>query len=277
MNAHADIDTGLASPINGRDALGEPASRLRSPVTLGILAVLALAGIAVLMALGIWQLQRRVWKLDLIARVEQRIHAAPITVPGPGVWSRLDPVQEAYRHVSVTGRFLNDRETAVQAVTDIGPGFWILTPLRTADGAIYLVNRGFVPPERRDPATRAAANPAGEVTVAGLLRASEPKGGFLRTNDPPGNRWFSRDVEAIAAARGLSQVAPFFIDADATRGDAAGPVGGLTVVSFPNNHLVYALTWFALAALLAGASVFVARDEWRARHARRTGTAPGTR
>ena len=87
------------------------------------------------------------------------------------------------------------------------------------------------------------------MTVTGLLRASEPGGGFLRANDPARDRWYSRDVAAIARARGLGEVAPFFIDADATPNPGGYPVGGLTVVAFRNDHLVYALTWFGLAGL----------------------------
>jgi surfeit locus 1 family protein len=104
---------------------------------------------------------------------------------------------------------------------------------------------------------------AGETTVTGLLRMTEPKGALLRPNDPANGRWASRDVAAMGAARGLHNVAPYFIDADATPAPADAPRGGLTVIAFPNNHLVYALTWLALAVVLTGATVLVARDEWR--------------
>jgi len=134
----------------------------------------------------------------------------------------------------------------------------VLTPLRTTDGNVVLVNRGFVPPERREPATRRDAD-TGAVTVTGLLRMTEPKGAFLRTNDPSANRWYSRDVAAIAAARGLAPVAPFFIDADATLNPGGYPIGGLTVITFANNHLIYALTWFALAFMLANACLSIVR------------------
>lgn len=214
----------------------------------GFLLLLALAGIA----LGVWQLQRRIWKLDLIARVEAGTRAAPVAPPGPAQWPGLDVRASEYRRVVVTGSFEHDRETLVQALTVRGAGFWVLTPFRTPQGTI-LVNRGFVPAELRDPATRAAGQIAGPVTVIGLLRASEPKGGFLRSNDPAGDRWHSRDVPAIAAAKRIGQAAPFFIDADATPNPGGWPVGGLTVLRFNNNHLVYALTWFGLAGIsLAG-------------------------
>lgn len=220
-------------------------------------ALIAAIGLA---ALGVWQLERRVWKHELVAAVEARIHAAPVAAPGPGAWDAVDAKDDAYRRVTATGVFRHDRETLVQAVTDRGPGFWVLTPLETP-GFILLVNRGFVPKDRRDATSRAAGNVAGTVTVTGLLRVTEPGGAFLRSNDLVANRWFSRDVRAIAKARGLSNVAPYFIDADASPNPGNYPVGGLTVVRFPDNHLVYALTWFALCAL----SLFFAWRLWRIR------------
>jgi surfeit locus 1 family protein len=112
-------------------------------------------------------------------------------------------------------------------LTDLGSGYWVLTPLRQADGTVVLVNRGFVPPERRERGAHGAGDAETAATVTGLLRISEPKGSFLRRNDPARERWYSRDVAAIAAARGLKgAVAPYFIDADAG-GDAR--VGGAGV------------------------------------------------
>lgn len=199
-------------------------------------------------ALGVWQLERRAWKLDLIARVEARIHAPPRLLTDLSGLSDAD----AYRRVRLRGAFQNDRETLVQALTERGAGWWVMTPLRTPAGTV-LVNRGFVPASHRDPATRPP--PTGTIEVTGLLRASEPGGGFLRSNDPASGRWYSRDVAAIARARGLDEVAPVFIDSEAAPGSGY-PVGGLTVVAFRNAHLVYALTWFGLAALsLAGAAI----------------------
>ncbi len=223
-----------------------------------LVALLALLGVAGLIALGIWQIERRAWKLALIEHVEQRIHAVAVPMPAPASWPAIDAAHDEYRRVTVSGQFLHDRETLVQAVTEEGPGFWVLTPLQMADGAVVLINRGFVPPERRDPASRRDGNPTAPVAITGLLRLTEPKGGFLRSNDPGSNRWYSRDVEAIAAARGLPRTAPFFIDADATPNSGGYPRGGLTVVKFHNNHLIYALTWFGLAIMLAGAFVHAA-------------------
>ena len=207
-----------------------------------------------------WQVERRAWKLDLIATVDARVHAPAVPAPGPPDWAELSDADDAYRHVLAEGTWLRERDTLVQAVTELGSGYWVLAPLRTGAGWTVLVNRGFVPMGRTDPATVAASEPAGPVHVAGLLRPAEPGGGFLRRNDPAGNRWFSRDVAAIAAARGLAGVAPYFIDAEAGPDPAALPVGGLTVVAFRNAHLLYALTWFGLAALSAAGLVVVLRS-----------------
>ena len=220
-------------------------------------ALIAALGLA---ALGVWQIERRAWKHELVAAVDARIHAAPVPAPGPARWDAVNARDDAYQRVAATGTFRHDRETLVQAVTDRGPGFWVLAPLETP-GFTLLVNRGFVPNDRRDVATRAAGNVAGPVTVTGLLRVTEPGGAFLRSNDPAGGRWFSRDVTAIARARGLRNAAPYFVDADASPNPGGYPLGGLTVVRFRDHHMVYALTWFALSAL----SLFFAWRLWRIR------------
>lgn len=215
------------------------------------LAIAALVGFAVLLGLGTWQIHRLEWKRALIARVEARVHAHPADAPSPDQWSRDGADAYEYRRVALRGRYLHERETLVQAVTGLGGGFWVMTPFRTADGYDVLINRGFVPPAHRYPGTRPQGQIKGEATVIGLLRKSEPKGGFLRTNDSATNRWYSRDVAAIAAARNLPRCAPYFVDAEALEPAVAGaPTGGLTVVAFANDHLQYALTWFALALMI---------------------------
>jgi surfeit locus 1 family protein len=245
-----------------------PASRRQrlSPtlVVLGVLLIVLFAG------LGTWQVYRLQWKLDLIARVESRVHAAPVAPPSRERWAQVTPQSDEYRHVRLAGTYLYEFTTPVQALSELGSGYWLVTPLCTAGGTIVLVNRGFVPVEQGGPKhysprqAQGAACPAtgNPVEVSGLLRISEPGGGFLRHNDPAGNRWYSRDVAGIAASRGLSNVAPYFVDA-ARDQDPAGapdhPTGGLTVISFPNSHLAYALTWYALALMVAAALWWVAR------------------
>ncbi|TSD87888.1 SURF1 family protein [Mycobacterium sp. KBS0706] len=235
------------------------AHRPRSTASLIVLGAASLAVFVGLLALGVWQVERRAWKLDLIARVDQRVAAAPVAPPSD--WARVDADRDEYRHVRISGRFLNDREAQVAASTVKGAGYWVMTPLQADDGTVVLVNRGFVPTENRDPATRAAGQIEGPVTITGLLRITEPKGGFLRSNEPAAERWYSRDVAAIAAARRLTNVAPYFIDADATPNPGGLPIGGLTVIAFPNSHLIYAITWFGLAALLAFGVGYAVRSE----------------
>lgn len=242
-------------------------SSRRASLTLAAICVLTLVAVVTFATLGTWQVQRRAWKHDLIARVDARIHADAVPAPGRADWPALDAGGDAYRRVFATGTFADDRETLVQAVTELGGGYWVMTPLVGTDGSTILVNRGFVPVEKRDPTTREIGRRAGETRVTGLLRMSEPGGGFLRHNDPASDRWYSRDVAAIAAARRLGPTAPYFIDADATPNPGGYPVGGLTVVAFSDNHLVYALTWFALAIMAAAGGAYVIRDGMRWRDA----------
>lgn len=234
-------------------------------------AVLALVGAALLLgflALGTWQVERRAWKLALIERVDQRVHAAPVAPPPASRWPTVNAAEHEYLPVTLQGRWLPDKTVLTQAVTELGAGFWVLTALQQADGTQVLVNRGFVPQEQRAQ-WQAATPPEGPANVQGLLRMSEPDGGFLRANDPAQQRWHSRDVAAIAQALQLPNAAPFFIDAglpattpSATPG-TGWPRAGLTVVRFRNTHLVYALTWYGLALMVVVAFWTVARYERR--------------
>lgn len=224
-------------------------------------AVVCLLLVAVFCSLGVWQVRRLAWKTALIAEVDARLDAAPAPAPGPDHWRGVSRERDQYRRVTVRGAFLHDRETLVQAVTDAGPGYWVITPLVTPGGYTVLVNRGFVPPERSAPGARTPGTTSGEQQVTGLLRITEPHGGFLRANDPRHDRWRSRDVAAIAARRGLSHFAPYFIDADASPNPGGWPRGGLTVVRFANSHLAYALTWFTLALGSAIGLALVLRDD----------------
>jgi surfeit locus 1 family protein len=244
-----------AARDTARDSLPR---RTRSAWTLALGAGLALA-FAGFVALGVWQLQRMAWKQALIARVDARVAAEPVAPPGRDTWPTVGEASHGYLRVRLDGEFLPVPETRTQAVTALGGGAWLLAPLRTVDGAIVLVNRGFVPSGER-----AAPPPAGAVSIVGLLRTSEPDGGFLRDNDPTGGRWYSRDVAAIARTRGLpvDDVAPFFVDAFAVNGadaavlngNVAWPRAGMTVIRFRDPHLTYALTWFGMALLTAFAA-----------------------
>jgi surfeit locus 1 family protein len=230
------------------------ARKIAGLVAFDLVAILLVAG---LVALAVWQVHRRDWKLDLIARVEARAHAAPAPAPGPERWPAISAASDEYRRVVASGTWRQERPALVRAVTELGEGYWVMTPLARDDGTTILVNRGFVPAENRDPAAWQAPRSAGPFTVTGLLRMSEPGGGFLRSNEPAADRWYSRDVGAIAATHGMAEAAPYFIDAERVPGETGLPVAGLTVLSFSNNHLVYALTWAILAMMAAAGAIFV--------------------
>jgi surfeit locus 1 family protein len=237
------------------------AHRPRSNATMALVLGLALLAFSGFVALGLWQVQRLGWKEALIARVDRQLKAAPVPAPTADV----TPTREAdeYKRVTVQGRYDYGHEATVRASTALGGGYWVLTPLQRADGSWVIINRGFVPQEMR------AQIPRGEESagVVGLLRLSEPGGSLLQSNMPAQGRWYSRDVAAIAKAQGLAgPVAQFFIDAQVTPQTAnAWPRPGLTVVQFRNDHLFYALTWFALAAIMAVAMAYLVIDERRAR------------
>lgn len=247
---------------------GAPVAARRTLLRRGALAVLGLLLFCGFLALGTWQVQRRAWKLALIERVEQRVHAAPVALPPPAGWPEVSATSHEYQAVVVEGRWIGGATVLVQAVTELGNGFWVMTPLQRADGTQVWVNRGFVPDTQRERWLAGGGGPAdtGPQRVEGLLRMNEPVGGFLRTNDPAQQRWYSRDVVAMSQLRQLPQAAPFFVDAGLPghRGAAGeGPRGGLTVIRFANSHLVYAITWYTLALMVVGAAWAVARLERR--------------
>nr|WP_272212588.1 SURF1 family cytochrome oxidase biogenesis protein [Marinicella sp. W31]MDC2878502.1 SURF1 family protein [Marinicella sp. W31] len=158
-------------------------------------------------ALGIWQVYRLQWKLSLIEAVETRVEAPAVPAPGPAEWPDITREKDAYRHVTATGKLLNSQEVQIYYPTELGPGYFVMTPLLRPDGTFVLINRGFVPEEKRDPVTRVA--PEGEVTISGLLRMSEEKGWlFSRANDPKNGNWYRRDVGSIMATKGLMPAAP---------------------------------------------------------------------
>lgn len=228
--------------------------------------VLSLVAIVILVGLGVWQLQRLSWKEALIAAAETRSHAAPAPLPPKADWPRLKPADYEYAHVQARGIYDYDhQEFLFGSLSEPhgrydGVGYFVMTPLKLADGGAVIVNRGFVPE-----AMKAAADqgPRGEVEVAGLMRASERRNFFTPADEPQRNLYFARDTQALARGMGLQEYAPFMIDADA--GPDPLPQGGETRLSFANNHLGYAFTWFGLAAALAGVYGAFAWGRLRAR------------
>ena len=223
-----------------------------------------LAALAILLGLGTWQLQRRVWKEGLIAQIEARAYGAPGGILPEPRWAAWQREADEFRKVRVTGTFLHGQEALVHGLAPASrgapvQGFYVFTPLRLSDGSEVMVNRGFVPTELADPAARPESQPSGEVAVTGIVRAPEDRGWFLPDDIPGRNRFFARDPRAIGAAKGLERLAPFYVEADATPNPGGWPQGGQTRLELPNNHLQYALTWYGLALTLVAVFVAFAR------------------
>jgi len=237
----------------------------------------ALLVFAVLIALGIWQIERKASKEALIAALTERVAAPPQTLPAAKDWTTLNRASDEYRRVKFTASFDNASEALVFAAAtafrpDVtNPGDWVFTPARLNDGRLIVVNRGFVPDTRRDPKSRPQGQIAGPIEIAGALRWPDERHWFTPSDDPARNLWFTRDPAGIAAAKGLDpkMVAPFYVEQEAPAPPGGLPLPGKLVIVLPDNHLQYALTWFGLAAVLA--AVF---GSWAATSGRRT-SAPG--
>lgn len=213
--------------------------------------------LAILIALGLWQLERKAWKEALLSAVDARAFGAPVSAPAETAWPDWSPARDEFRRVELRGTFLHDREIQLHGLAEERrgqalQGFYVFTPLRRSDGSLVMVNRGFVPTALRAPATRGAGRPDGAVEVVGLLRNPEVRGAFVPPNDAAKDDWFVRSLAEMAAGRSLERLAPFYVDADSTPNPGGWPRGGQTRVNLPNDHLQYALTWFGLALTLVG-------------------------
>jgi len=216
------------------------------------LTALMLAGLALLIGLGVWQLKRLEWKQGLIAQIEARTKGPPITLEDAVALAGQgrDP---SYYRVRVDGRFHHAKERYLYAVSEGRVGWHVITPLETEDGDIVLVDRGFVPDELKDPSARALGQVENVVTVTGIARSPETQTLFTPDNEPKVNRWFWRDLGGMARSMfpaGTIDVAPFFLEADKSEVPGFWPEGGQTRLEIPNNHLQYAITWFLLGACL---------------------------
>lgn len=214
------------------------------------LTALMLAAFALLIGLGVWQLQRLEWKQGLIAQIEARTKGPPIALEDAVAYvgEGRDP---SYYRVRVDGRFHHAKERYLYAVSEGRVGWHVITPLETEDGDVVLVDRGFVPDELKDPSARALGQVGNVVTVTGIVRTPETQAVFTPDNEPKVNRWFWRDLAGMARSMfpaGTTEVAPFFLEADKSELPGGWPEGGQTRLEIPNNHLQYAITWFLLAA-----------------------------
>lgn len=229
------------------------APRWRTLIAPGIASAICLA---ILLGLGFWQLARKAEKEALIATIIERSKAEPpAALPAFDAWN---PKADEFRRVITTGSFANDKETLVHGLAPGDTpgralqGYYVITPLKREDGTTVLINRGFIPTELKRQEDRQAGQVAGMTSITGILRASEARGLFVPAPDPARGEWFNRDIAGIAAAKGLGEVAPYMVEADATANPGGWPRGGQLRVDLPNNHLQYAFTWFGIAACLIG-------------------------
>jgi surfeit locus 1 family protein len=221
------------------------------------LLIPALLAFLVLIGLGTWQLQRKAWKEGLIATLDAQLAAPPIALPPSAAWSSLDQRRAEYRRVTLTVAFDNAKEALVFAAPSAfrpdvtSPGYWVFTPARLADGAIVMVNRGFVPEGRQDPITHPEGQLSGPLQIVGVMRWPEGRHWFTPNDDPAHNLWFARDPQTIADAKGVGPVVPFYVEQVSPVPPGGLPQPGKLVVKLPDNHLQYALTWYGLAIVLA--------------------------
>lgn len=217
------------------------------PLWVDALLLLVAGGIFVtLITLGNWQVRRLYWKLDLIEQVEARAYGTPVSVP------ETDDVPE-YLRVQASGSYRHDLSLRIKAVTELGPGYWVMTPLVGGDHTLW-VNRGFVPTGVSEATIR---QPEGLQQVVGLMRLTRPEGTLLEKNDPEAGRWFSPDIPVMNATQDIAARSSFYIDAERAAPIGDWPQGGLTKLDFKNDHLSYALTWYAMAALFFAAMGYV--------------------
>jgi surfeit locus 1 family protein len=247
-----------------------PAPPIRRSVL--VTSLFAAVALAILLALGTWQLQRLTWKEALIATLEERLAAPPVALPPARDWEKLDAGRDEFLRVAFTGQFENDKEALVYTTGSSmrsdtsGPGYWVLTPIRLADGRTVIVNRGFVPEGRQDPASRRDGLVSGNVDVIGVLRWPEPPNLFTPAGEPARNLWFARDSTAIAAAKGIPDAAPFYVEMEGPVPPGGLPHPAAVRPTLPNSHLGYAITWFGLAAMLVGVYAAWMIGRWRGRN-----------
>ena len=209
------------------------------------------------LSLGVWQMERRAWKRDILDRIATNQAAAPLTLDE---LLKGDPLRFEYGRVRVSGSFLHDKEfyLAARNLKD-KVGMQVVTPLRADDGIIVLFDRGWIPSEKKEPTKRAEGQLPGKVELVGIVRRSQIKRQFAPDNDPARNFWFHVDVPVMRQMAGGAAdpvLDKFFLEADATANPGGVPIGGQTRLDIPNDHLQYAITWFLIA--LSGAGVYLA-------------------
>ena len=226
------------------------APRRKLSVLTGIALLVALA---ILLSLGTWQVERLQWKEKLLADITERREAPPASLADiEGIAAKGEDID--YRHMTASGEYVNSKERHFFATWHGQTGFYVYTPLQLADGRYLFVNRGFVPYDNKEPEMRMQGQLTDQQTVTGLARAKLPgkPSWVVPDNDVAKNIFYWKDLDVMASSVGLDKAAvvPFFVDADDTPNPKGLPIGGVTDVDLPNNHLQYAFTWYGLAATL---------------------------
>jgi surfeit locus 1 family protein len=198
--------------------------------------VFGLGGTAILVSLGVWQVQRLTWKEGLIAELEAKLAEAPVALP-----ETPTELRDEYTRVRVGGRFGPEELHVITSARPWGPGFRVIAPFETEDGRRVLVDRGYVPDEAKD-----APRSPGEATVTGALLWPDETGFDTPEPDLGANIWFARDAAAMAEALGT---APVMIVAEDGAAEGEFPAARPVTVNLRNDHLQYAVTWFSLAVI----------------------------
>lgn len=231
--------------------------------------VVAAAAFAVLIALGVWQLERKVWKENLIATLAERMSAAPSPLPPRAEWQSLAAASDEFRRIRMRAQLDPQREARVYSGgaglrDDVkGPGYFAFAPARLSDGSIVVVNRGHVDNHNPDASLKPIAVPDTAVEIVGVLRWPEPGGSFVTPHSERQDLWFVRDHRAMAARYGWGEVAPFYTEMESPTPAGGVPRPGKLTVKLRNDHLGYALTWFGLAAVLVGVFGLWVRSRWQ--------------
>jgi cytochrome oxidase assembly protein ShyY1 len=219
--------------------------------------VFTLVMVTLFVGLGIWQLQRRVEKHALIAALTERLAAAPEPLPSPAQWSGLTPARDEFRRVSFAATYGRGPDAMVYSSgsavrEDIsGPGTWAFLPARLPTGETIVINTGFVQNtmQERGQQDRAVARllTREPVTLSGYIRFPETGGVLTPAENPATRLWFIRDHLAMARALGWGEVAPFYVDLEQPVPASGIPKPAALEVHLKDDHLQYAITWFALA------------------------------
>ena len=219
--------------------------------------VVAAGAFTVLIALGVWQLERKAWKENLIATLDgadvarRRRRFLPLSNGQVSIRPR-----DEFRRVTMRAQFASAREARVYSGgaglrEDVkSPGYFAFAPARLPDGSTIVVNRGHVDNPNPDAALKPIALPASAIEIVGMLRWPEPPGWFVTPYSERQDLWFARDQRAMAARYGWGEVAPFYIDMESPAPPGGVPRPGKLAVKLRNDHLGYAMTWFGLAGVL---------------------------